>query len=202
MSTLVGLDINTSCSPENAQKLKDNAYQFLGRYYSRTTKIPGKKLTRDEALAVCQAGLQIVAVYEDGPTNYAYFSAARGTADAQGAMDQAAAVGQPQGTAIYFTVDYDAAPNEIAGEITNYFKAINAAIGDAFIVGVYGSGATCQAMLSAGLAKLAWLSCSQAWTGTKTFANWSIKQDNPKTILGMDADPDQALPDCGAFVVG
>src|SRR5947208_3155175 len=105
MSNLVGLDINCSCTPENAKKLKENAYQFLGRYYSRTTKIPGKKLTRGEAVAVCQAGLQLVAVYEDGPTSYAYFSANRGTADAEGAMEQAEAVGQPEGTAIYFTVD-------------------------------------------------------------------------------------------------
>jgi hypothetical protein len=202
MPTLVGLDINSRCTPEDAQKLKDSAYQFLGRYYSRTTHIEGKKLTRQEALDVCGAGLQLVAVYEDGPTSYAYFSAARGTADAQGAMQQAADVGQPEQTAIYFTVDYDAEAEEITGEITNYFKAVNAAIGDKFIVGVYGSGATCQAMLSAGLAKLAWLSCSQSWSGTKTFANWSIKQDNPKTILGMDADPDHALPDFGAFVVG
>lgn len=201
MSTLVGLDSTTRCTPDVAKQLKDNAYQFVGRYYSRTTKIDGKKLTRDEALTISQAGLQIVAVYEDGPTNYTYFSAARGTADAQGAIQQAAAVGQPAGTAIYFTVDYDAAASEIAGNITDYFKAINAAVGDQFIVGVYGSGATCQAILSAGLAKLAWLSCSTSWMGTKSFTNWTIKQDNPKTIFGLNADPDQANEDLGGFVV-
>lgn len=201
MSTLVGLDATTRCTPDVAKQLKDNAYQFVGRYYSRTTKIDGKKLTRDEALVISQAGLQLVAVYEDGPTSYSYFSAGRGTQDAQGAMAQAAQVGQPQGTAIYFTVDYDAKPNEIAGEITNYFKALNAAIAGKYIVGVYGSGATCQSMLSAGLAKLSWLSCSASWLGTKTFTGWAIKQDNPKTIFGLNADPDLANPNLGAFVV-
>jgi hypothetical protein len=201
MSTLVGLDCTNRCTADVAQQLKDNAYQFVGRYYSRTTKIDGKKLTRDEALTISKAGLQLVAVYEDGPTNYAYFSADRGTQDAKGAVDQAVAVRQPQGTAIYFTVDYDAKASEIAGEITNYFKAINQAIGSQFVVGVYGSGATCQAMLSAGLAKLAWLSCSTSWSGTKTFTGWAIKQGNPKTILGLNADPDQATENLGGFVV-
>jgi hypothetical protein len=181
--------------------LKDDGYDFVGRYYSRTTKIAGKKLTRDEAVTLSQSGLEIVAVYEDGPTSYDYFSASRGTADAQGAISQAAAVGQPGGTAIYFTVDYDAAPDEISGEITNYFEAIKDAIGDLFIVGVYGSGASCQAMLDAGLAELAWLSCSTSWNGSKTFADWNIKQGVPTTILGLNADPDQALETLGSFAV-
>ncbi len=199
--TLTGLDTTTTCTPDTAKELKDSGYQFVGRYYSRTTHIAGKKLTRDEALTLSNAGLQIVAVYEDGPTSYAYFSADRGTADAEGAMEQAAEVGQPEGTAIYFTVDYDAQASEIAGNITDYFKAINAAIGTKYIVGVYGSGATCQAILDAGLAKVAWLSCSSSWLGTKSFTNWAIKQANPATIFGLNADPDQANASLGAFTV-
>jgi len=74
------------------------------------------------------AELKIVAVYEDGPTSYSYFSASRGTADAGGAIQQAEAVGQPKGSAIYFTVDYDAASDEISGNITAYFEAVAAAL--------------------------------------------------------------------------
>ena len=201
MATLTGLDTTTQVTADVAAELVQNGYAFVGRYYSRTTKIPGKKLTAAEAAIICDAGLQLVAVYEDGPTSYSYFSADRGTADAQGAVAQAASVGQPNGSAIYFTVDYDAAASEIAGQITSYFQAVRAAIGDQFIVGVYGSGATCQAILDASLAELAWLSCSTAWSGSKTFTGWAIKQGNPETILGLNADPDQAIDDFGAFVV-
>ena len=202
MATLTGLDTTTQVTADVAAELVQNGYSFVGRYYSRTTKIPGKKLTGAEAVIICDAGLQLVAVYEDGPTSYSYFSADRGTADAQGAIAQAASVGQPNGSAIYFTVDYDAAASEIAGEITSYFQAVREAIGDQFIVGVYGSGATCAAILTAGLAELAWLSCSTAWSGSKTFTGWAIKQGDPETILGLNADPDQAIDDFGAFVVG
>ena len=201
MATVAGLDTTNQLTAGVAAELKANGYDFVGRYYSRTTKIAGKKLTRSEALVICQAGLRLVAVYEDAPTAYSYFSAARGTLDAQTAIAQAADAGQPDRSAIYFTVDYDAAADEIAGQITSYFQALNAAIGTQFIVGVYGSGATCQAILDAGLAGLAWLSCSTAWDGSKTFDRWAIKQGNPATIFGLNADPDQAAGDFGAFAV-
>src|SRR5438045_976761 len=96
-SVFSGVDSSSACSASTITCLQEESISFVGRYYSRTTQISGKKLTAAEAELLSAAGLTIVAVYEDGPTSYSYFSASRGTADADGAVQQAEAVGQPEG---------------------------------------------------------------------------------------------------------
>ena len=179
--------------------LQSNSIAFVGRYYSRTTQIAGKKLTQSEAQLILSAGIRLVTVYEDGPTAYSYFSATRGTADATGALQQAAAIGQPAGSAIYFTVDYNAASNEIAGNITAYFQALKQTFNETYQVGVYGSGSVCAAMKSAGLATYAWLAQSTGWSGYSTFQEWSIKQGAEQSVCGLNSDTDVALNDFGGF---
>src|SRR5260370_33116140 len=54
------------------------------------------------------AGLQVWSVYEKGyPTSDVYFSAPKGTSDGTAAATFAKSMGQPKGTQIYATVDYD-----------------------------------------------------------------------------------------------
>jgi len=104
---------------------------------------PEKRLTRTEAEALCAAGLQLGAVYEDGRTDVSYFTEARGRQDMASAIRFATDLGQPPGSAIYFTVDYDAPSVDTSGPVLAYFKAI----GDSpspYTIGVYGSGAVCD----------------------------------------------------------
>lgn len=198
---LSGVDSSSACSASTITCLQQQAIAFVGRYYSRTTQTAGKKLTAAEAKSLSAGGLTIVTVYEDGPTSYGYFSASRGTADANGAVQQAQAVGQPKGTAIYFTVDYDAAADEIADNITDYFRAVVAAVGKKYAVGVYGSGAVCAAITSAGFAKYAWLAQSTGWDGYHAFTTWNIKQGPEQAVCGLNSDTDIALGDFGGFRV-
>ena len=192
MNTINGIDSSSACTQEALDCLVSKGIQFVGRYYSRTTQIPGKKLTLAEAQLISAAGLSIVTVYEDGPTSYAYFSAARGTADGAGAIQQAAAIGQPSMSPIYFTVDYDAQPGEISGNILAYFQALAAALQNQYAVGVYGSGAVCTAMLQSGFATIAWLAQSTGWSGYSTFNNWAIKQGAEQSVCGLNSDLDVA----------
>jgi hypothetical protein len=202
MSDIVtGIDSSSACTQSSIDCLKQNGIVFVGRYYSRTTQIEGKKLTPAEAQLISSNDLEIVAVYEDGPTSYSYFSGSRGTADANGALQQAAAVGQPEGSAIYFTVDYDAEATEIAANITAYFQAINAAINQKYAVGVYGSGATCMAITGANLAGFAWLAQSTGWSGFTDFSDWNIKQGPEKSVCSLNSDLDDAHGDFGSFTV-
>ena len=196
-----GLDASSACTQSALACLQSGGYKFIGRYYSRTTQIPGKKLTQSEAQLISLADIGIVAVYEDGPTSYSYFSADRGTADANGAIAQAKAVGQPLESAIYFTVDYDATSSDITGNIASYFQAIVATIGNQFRVGVYGSGDVCHAIKSSGYASLAWLAQSTGWSGYSSFSDWAIKQGPEQTICGLNADSDVAQGEFGSFVV-
>ncbi len=196
-----GCDSSSACTESTISCFRENDISFVGRYYSDTTHITGKKLTAAEAELLSKAGIDIVTVYEDAPTEYSYFSASRGTKDANGALAQAASVGQPHGSAIYFTVDYDAAQSEIAGNITAYFEAIAAAIGTQYVVGVYGSGNTCTAILKSGHAKLAWLAQSTGWGGYHAFNDWVIKQGPEQSVCGLNSDTDVAQGNFGAFRV-
>ena len=199
--TINGCDSSSACTSDTITCLQQKGIQFVGRYYSRTTHITGKKLTASEAQLLSASGIDVVAVYEDAPTAYSYFSADRGTADAEGALAQAADVGQPEGSAIYFSVDYDASNSEIAANINAYFAAVAAAIGTKYRIGIYGSGAACTAMMTAGFAQLAWLSQSTGFNGTKTFTQWVIKQGAEGSICGLNSDSDVAQGDFGGFRV-
>lgn len=176
--------------------LVSNGYSFVGRYYSTTTRMPQKVLTPAEAQAISQAGLRIVSVFEDLPTSAGYFTASRGVGDATGARNQALGVGQPGGTPIYFTVDYNAEPADLAA-ITAYITAVRVTLkgaGDAapYLLGVYGSGLVCSYLLEAGLIEYTWLSQSSGFYGTREFrqgGTWNILQLLP-----------QAAPEpCGSF---
>jgi len=197
-----GLDLFRACTDATVQCFQQGGYRFVGRYYFNLAKTFKEKFTRDEALRICAAGMQLVAVYENGSDHYSYFTAAKGASDASGALKQAADLGQPEGSVIYFTVDYDAPEDEIDDNITAYFQAVNDGIDGKFKIGVYGSGLTCTKMLDAGLAEYAWLACSSGWRGSKTFTRWNIKQSVETQICDLDCDPDQSIDgDFGAFVV-
>ena len=107
---------------------------------------------------------------------------------------------QPAGSAVYFAVDFDASAAEIRTAIIPYFRGVARAFAEdnglpVYRVGVYGSGAVCAAVLDAGLAELAWLSCSTGWSGSRAFlasGRWTLKQRLPALIAGLDADPDDA----------
>ena len=61
--------------------------------------------------------------------------AAAGTSDGAVAYAQAIAVGQPEGTAIYFAVDYDATSSDYAA-IEAYLKAAQQQLGSGYKAGV------------------------------------------------------------------
>ncbi len=134
------------------------------------------------------AGLQVWSIYEKGyPTSDVYFSAAKGTSDGTAAATFAKSIGQPKGTQIYATVDYDpddSDPNAptISGPISAYMKAFQSAVKPAgYLASVYGSGRTCRILIANGLAKTGWLAQS---TG---FAEYNVFK--PKA--GITADQQQ-----------
>ena len=181
------------------------------RYYCRQTSQPEKRLTPDEAQAIVGAGMKLGVVYQGAGNAASSFSDANGTQDGSHARDYASRViGQPRGSAIYFAVDYDASPADIRSRIVPYFAAVRRALASGggepdYLVGVYGSGAVCQALLDARLVSLTWVSQSRGFTGTAQFVasgRWNLKQGPESTLCGMSIDsnvgnPQQ--PQFGAF---
>lgn len=176
---------------------------FVGRYYSYH---PGKTLTPGEARDLAAAGLRIVSVWEALGDRYASFSAAQGARDAAEALRLAALCGQPEGSGIYFAVDFDASIEEIASGIADYFRAVSAAFANRYRVGVYGSGLVCRVLSGNRLAELLWLASAARWRGSAGFAGWHIRQFSPAEAdfrLGFAVDPDEAIDgDFGQWVPG
>jgi len=200
-----GFDTTADCGPL-APQIKAAGYDFVARYYAHRGT---KRLSAAEARQLSAAGLHIVVVWEDAPTEVGYFSRARGVDDGTHAYDSAVALGQPAGSAIYFAVDYDALPAAIAGVVADYFRGVRDGFAHrssgqdpAYRIGVYGSGAACKFLREQGLAELSWLAQSTGWAGYHTYADWNIKQGATTQALGIEIDPDTAKDDYGGFALG
>ena len=186
--------------------LVDAGYAFAGRYYNINN--PAKNLTLNEAKVLCAAGLSLIAIWENGyPTSAGYFSHDQGVKDGTAAFQYGSqTIGQPGFTPIYFTVDYDATPDDLNGVITDYFKGIqdgfNAA-GSNYLIGVYGSGLTCQTLQNANLAAKYWLAQAMNWRGSSTYTAYDMIQAMQVLECGdVEGDPNSSPNDTeGAYKV-
>jgi hypothetical protein len=203
---------------QNSSKLiacmKSQGTAAVGRYYTRN-RSNTKILTADEARKLSAAGIKIWPVYQNRHRQESDFSAAKGKAEAQDALDYAKnVIGQPTGSGIYFSADFDASKPTFDAAIKPHFEAIAAtfaAAGNPYRIGIYSSGAVCQALLDAGLVQLTWLSQSGGFRGTPQFKasrRWNILQALPFSgFCGFDddVDPDtinDARGDFGGFLLG
>jgi Rv2525c-like, glycoside hydrolase-like domain/Uncharacterized protein conserved in bacteria (DUF2272) len=191
--------------------LQQHGIDFVCRYYSHTTQQAEKRITPPEADAIVQAGMNIVTVYEDGPTNPGYFSRGRGQRDATHAHAAAQEIQQPAGSAIYFAVDFDANIADTNGPITEYFEGVKDGLtqagGPDYEIGVYGSGRVCSRIKEdRNLVKYSWLAESTGWAGSGSYATFNIKQIIATNDLcqldggvGGDYEDNISTTDYGAF---
>jgi hypothetical protein len=145
------LAVDYSFSRPAAAAIKSAGYTAVGRYLGGSA---GKQLTKSEAAALHSAGLGIWLVYES-TANRALAGKVAGAADAKAAAADAAALGYPVGCPIFFAVDFDAAPAQVAA----YFDGVRSVLGDR--AGVYGG----YKITTAGLAPWRWQTA--AWSGGK-----------------------------------
>ena len=198
----LGIDLGMDTS-NMVEELRGSRIDFVARYYrDPTSSLPA--LSSQEARKLASLGLKIVAVWEQNspdPENLSYSS---GYSDAFSAYKQAKAIGQPAGSAIYFAIDFNAHELEPAKE---YFRGIAAGLTAAsggraeYKVGVYGSGAVCDAIKQAGLARYSWLTKSTSWDGSLDYIDWNIKQGEALPF-SFDNDSDEARGDYGGFQLG
>jgi Domain of unknown function (DUF1906)/Putative peptidoglycan binding domain len=204
------IDTNMRTTPRLAAH-RQNGVDTIIRYYCRHTRQPEKRLTPDEADAIIRAGMRLAVVYQCAGDCAASFSQDAGAQDGAHARDYAAhVIGQPSGSAIYFAVDYDASDADIRTRIVPYFAAVRSALTGgtgtpSYQIGVYGSGAVCQALLKAGLVSFTWVSQSGGFNGTAAFlrsGQWNLHQRLPSTLCGLSVDqndPNPQRPQFGAF---
>jgi uncharacterized protein YgiM (DUF1202 family) len=124
---LKGFDCYGPLSLTQYQQFKTEGYSFVARYYSSVDK--AKLLTKQEAQDAVNAGLQIVAIYQDYNNKAELFNYDYGVSQCTNAIQQAIAVGQPASSSgkpstIYFAVE-EASPGTIPlSQVEQYFRGI------------------------------------------------------------------------------
>lgn len=181
--------------------LKALGVRSVMRYYATAAQpeVPQKQLTLPERDAILDAGMSIGSVFQYYSNVAENIHAARGKQDGETVLARVASFAQPAGSAVYFGIDFDWAPADAAkrDNIIAYFTEVSALLKPAnYRVGVYGSGATCNAVLGAGLAELAWLVNSPGHTGASSFYNsgrWRLFQNGLDTKVAGGIQIDTSL---------
>jgi hypothetical protein len=188
-----GLSTNRRCT-KSAACLREEGHEFVVRYYSETTAQPEKALTPGEAQALRAAGLRVAVVYQDRARGPEDFSRSDGLRDGRFACQYAHLIGQPSSSTIFFAVDYDAAPADMA-RINAYFRGVRDALaagvagGAGYRVGVYGSGFVCRKLAEAGLVTHTWLAEATGWRESASYPDWNIKQSvTHQTLCNLPSD--------------
>ena len=168
-----------------ATRLRDEGVRTVIRYYNikNSTTFPEKCLTRQEAGKYFDAGLTVAAVFQQRGGGLGGhiedFAPEMATRDAAAALRNAAAVKQPEGSAIYFGVDWDFFRQPDLDALKKYFTDVRKKFDGRYRIGVYGSGTVCSTLKKAGLASLFWLPRSMGWSGSRDFfasGQWTLFQ--------------------------
>lgn len=189
-----GCDAAQVLSLEDAQILKQNGYDIVGRYLTGDFATSVWELTN-----ILNAGLNVFPIYETGSYKPSYFTTAQGASDAIAAVEACRRLGIPEGTIIYFTVDYDMEGYQIQNLVLPYFETIKNKFNDAqlqYNIGIYGSRNICKEVIDAGYAQLAFVDgASTGYSGNMGYPmpeQWAFNQIKEGVdIDGVQVDNDQ-----------
>ena len=178
------------------------------RYYSHIPpSLVGKDLQPEEAKIIIGEGLSIGSVFQHYNNCFRTFENTWGREDAEQALRQAEAAGQPEGSAIYFGVDADWPYQQLRDPILKYFDDVKRAFeGSGIAVGIYSNGCICNAVREQGTASYFWLSGSTGHSGTQAFYNtgaWSMFQnalDITPPEIGFGVDTNIANPTTRGYI--
>jgi hypothetical protein len=187
-----GFDCATSLSTAQARAFAADGYEFVCRYL-----VPSgwKRLTKEEANAISGSGLQIISVFEISG-NRASMSAEQGNTDGLSALQVARDIGQPEGSTIYFAIDFDAQASDMDA-IEAYIRAAAIAT-PGYPTGVYGSFAVVEEMLKRNACSHFWQ--TYAWSNGQITNGIMIYQNqNDITIHGIGVDVDEAYGNEGGW---
>ena len=216
-ATLKPIIDTADCMTPYINVLRERGVRTVIRYFNhRNGDLPNKCLKLAEAQSLTDAGFTLAVVFEQrggARGNIGDLDQAHGVQDAARALDLAASLNQPEGSAIYFAVDDDYYTASQLALIEPYFAEVRKALANKYRVGIYASGTVASWMLTRGYVDLVWLCGSTGWSGTREFlrsGHWALFQGEmektERTLLGMfgydgsDVHPEQ--PDFGQFTLG
>ncbi|MDD9149027.1 DUF1906 domain-containing protein [Sporolactobacillus sp. CQH2019] len=188
------IDCAAKLNERMIENLKQAGIGAVGRYLGDAGS--WKSMGPSEAESILKAGLSIFSIWETAPTERAYFSARQGMRDAEAACRYARSIGQPQGTPIYFTVDYNAGTGDLEA-IMAYFRAVKDAE-KGYSAGVYGSFRVVEALGRTGLADFFFQ--TYAWSDGNLSAYAHLYQfQNDRPVAGIRVDFDKIIKSGGTW---
>ena len=158
------------------------------------TNLPHKMLTPAEAADLTANGIQIISNWETR-ADMMLGGYPQGVADAGAARNQMLACGGPGAAVIYFSCDFDEAPNQQAA-VNAYLQGCCDVLGGPGHVGIYGGYWPLMRALNAGVCAYAWQ--TEAWSGGNVDSRVNLIQRNQlgyKTISGVQCDINEAHND-------
>lgn len=118
-------DASMIIDSSTATTLEQYGYKIIGRYLTGTVGGTRSKAMTHEELAILQSrGIRVFPIYQDGGSYADYFNASQGHIDAQEAINATYQLGFPEGTTIYFAVDFDAYDFQVSQLIIPYMAAV------------------------------------------------------------------------------
>lgn len=178
-------DCATILTATTATTLKNNGYQVVGRYLTGTVGNGiSKALTVSEIQIIFDAGLKFFPIYESNGTSNSYFTSSQGVYDATEAIAATVNLGIPDGSIIYFAVDYDALDSQVTSNVLPYFQAIKEYFHNysskRYQVGVYGARNICSRVCNSGYAINSFVgNMSTGFSGNLGYTmptNWAFDQ--------------------------
>jgi hypothetical protein len=207
--SIIDTPLNTTSS---LACLSSKGVRTVIRYYnfSNSRIFPEKALQLAEAQAIGAHEMQAAVVFQQRQNQVGDFSELKGIAAGRRAYRYAHDnIGQTPGSAIYFSVDFDASSDELKNNVTPYFEGLKRAFAEEsggapeYRVGVYGSGLVCTSLAEKGLIEFIWLAMSRGFRGTKEAlraGQFHLAQRAPAQILcGLDVDFNDSNPDKPEF---
>lgn len=189
------IDCATQLNGVSCDTLVKNGITHVGRYLPTSS---WKGLTGAEVNAIHSSGLHLITIFEKGSTKESYFLKDQGIQDANEAYSLAKALNQTKGTAIYFTVDFDAQTKDFPN-ILNYFQGVKDTL-KSYKIGCYGKFEVIQLLQSKKLVDYYWQ--TYAWSrGLHAKGVHLFQYKNDITQYGLNLDMNQIeIDDCGCWV--
>lgn len=156
---ILAFDADQDCSRVAEQAVQHGAHAVC-RYL--------KNLAAHEVATLSGAGLKIVSIWET-TARRALAGFAAGHSDGMRAREMAEALGQPHGSAVYATADFDVIVEQ-EQDVLDYFRGFRTGLAGAYRPGAYANGAVCARALSQLIADYTWLAGGMGMRGSRAFA--------------------------------
>ena len=199
-------DTRFEITDDFAEKLKADGYKIIGRYLTGGSF---KEIREGELQRILDKGFKYFPIYQDNGRQVENFTYETGRANAKTASEAAIAKGIPNGSIIYFAVDFDAYDYQVDSNILPYFRGINETIDLKYQVGIYASRNVCTRISKAGYAVASFVSdMSTGFSGNLGFPipdNWNFDQFYEISGYGNSWDLDKVafkgrFPACDSVV--